>query len=198
MYLFLKKSKLTRWWVCDSKTKMAFVNILSKENLTDNLLVIGYLNESKQELATSSNKVVKVTKKGVITAKGSFYPFETAHNLYLNFLIEANKPNTLIATNWEYASKLSTTQIIADIISKDGIQKGVTFDFNPSKNDKTMSYGFSKNLNSNIVLTTFAKRNICIAIKIPDYIKAAIYSTSLGEKDEILRNIQTIQSILKH
>lgn len=51
---------------------MTFVNILSGEPLNDNLLVVGYLDVEKEELATSTNRVVKVTKDGGITAKGTF------------------------------------------------------------------------------------------------------------------------------
>lgn len=107
MFSKFKKSQITDWWVAESNLKMAFVNILSGEQpLSENLLVVGYLDREKEELATSTNRVVKVTKDGVITAKGTFYPFEEAHDLYLHFLIEANKEDTLIAFNWDYASKL--------------------------------------------------------------------------------------------
>lgn len=76
MYLRLKKSQITHWWVAKSNLKMAFVNILSGEELSEDLLVVGYLNREKEELATSTNRVVRVTDKGVITQKGTFYPFE--------------------------------------------------------------------------------------------------------------------------
>jgi len=70
MYTKLKKSQITHWWIAESNLKMAFVNILSGEPLSDNLLVVGYLDMEKEELATSTNRVKRVTKDGVITAKG--------------------------------------------------------------------------------------------------------------------------------
>lgn len=110
MYSKLKKSQITDWWVAKSNLKMAFVNILSGEPLSENLLVVGYLDRDKEELATSTNRVVKVTKDGVITEKGTFYPFEEAHELYLSFLIEVQQEDVLIATNWKYANKFCKVQ----------------------------------------------------------------------------------------
>lgn len=43
---------------------MAFINIFSGEPLSKDLLVVGYLDKDKRELATSTNRVVRVTKKG--------------------------------------------------------------------------------------------------------------------------------------
>lgn len=196
MYLRLKKSKITHWWVAKPKSKMAFINILSRENLNEDLLVVGYLDIDKRELATSSNRVVKVNKKGVITEKGSFYPFEQAHQLYLQFLIEANKENTLIATDWDYASKISKHKIIADIVRKDGIEKGVTFDFTPIEKGNVMLNGYSKDLSSYIVLTTFTKRNVCITFKIPDSVKSDIYSSSFALEEETMKKSEQYRIFL--
>lgn len=195
MYLRLKKSKITDWWVAKPKSKMAFINILSSENLSQDLLVVGYLDKGKQELATSTNLVKKITEKGVITEKGTFYPFKEAHPLYLQFLIEANKENTLIATDWDYASKISKHKIIADIVRKDGIEKGVTFDFTPIEKGKVMLNGYSKDLSSNIVLTTFAKRNVCITLRIPDSVKSDIYRSSFEDEEETKEKVRLIQDI---
>lgn len=195
MYLRLKKSLITHWWVAKSNLKMAFVNILSGEELGEDLLVVGYLNREKEELATSTNRVVRVTEKGVITEKGTFYPFEEAHELYLQFLIEANKENTLIATNWEYVNKLCKSRIIADIVRDDGIEKGVTFDFTPSKKYGVMFKGYSKDLSANIVLTTFAKRNVCITIAISDSVKSDIYRSSFALEEKTMEKVGLVQKI---
>lgn len=191
----LKKSQITDWWIADDKSKMAFINIFSGEPLSENLLVVGYLDKDKRELATSTNRVVRVTKKGVITAKGTYYPFQEAHPLYLQFLIEVNKENTLIATNWEYASKLCKSKIIADIVRTDGIEKGVTFDFVPSKGYPERFKGHSKDLSADVILTTFAKRNVCIKIAIPDSVKTDIYWNSCVSEDDILEKVRFVQNI---
>lgn len=193
MYLRLKKSKITDWWVAKPKSKLAFINILSRENLSQDLLVVGYLDKDKRELATSTNLVKKVTEKGVITEKGTFYPFKQAHPLYLQFLIEANKENTLIATDWDYTGEFKH-KIIADIVRKDGVEKGVTFDFKSSQKGVTFK-GYSKVLNSNIVLTTFAKRNVCITLRIPDSVKSDIYRSSIEDEEEIMEKVRLVQNI---
>ncbi len=190
MYFKLKKSQITHWWVAESNSKMAFVNILSKKHLSDNLLVVGYLDVEKRELATSTNRVVKVTKEGVITAKGTFYSFEEAHELYLSFLIGVNKTNTLVATNWDYAQKLCKDRIIADIIRDGSIERDVTFDFIPNNLYDVMFTGYSMDLSSNIILTTFARRNVCIKIAIPETVKSDIWRSSFGtEKVRFVKEI---------
>ena len=195
MYLRLKKSLITHWWVAKSDLKMAFVNILSGEELSENLLVVGCLNKEKEELATSTNRVVKVTKKGVITEKGTFYPFEEAHELYLQFLIEANKENTLIATNWKYVNESCKNRIIADILRDDEIEKEVTFDFTPSGKHEVMFKGYSKDLSANIILTTFARRDVCLIIAIPASVKSDIYYSSLAFKEETMETVRLVQKI---
>ena len=195
MHTELKKSQITHWWISESNLKMAFANILSGKPLSDNLLVVGYLDVEKEELATSTNRVVKVTKDGVITAKGTFYPFEEAHELYLSFLIEANKENTLLAINWDYAQKLCKHRIIADIIRDGNIERGITFDFTPNKKYNVMFAGYSKDLSANIVLTTFARRNVCIKISIPDTVKADIAHSSFAIKDETMKKVKSVKEI---
>lgn len=191
----LKKSQITHWWVAQYNLKMAFVNILSEDPLSEDLLVVGYLDIEKKELATSTNRVVKITKEGVITAKGTFYPFEEAHDLYLSFLIEANKENTLIATNWDYAQKSCENKIIADIARDGGVEKGITFDFTPNKKYNVMFSGYSKDLSANIVLTTFAKRNVCIIIAIPETVKSDIYRSSCGTEEETTEKVRVVKEI---
>ncbi len=192
MYLLTKKSTITDWWVARSDEKMAFVNILSGKpiNTNDELFVIGYLDKSEKQLGTSSNQVVKVTKKGVTTAKGTFYPFEEAHQLYLQFLIDATKENTLIATNWEYKE-----DITADIINGENVEANVSFDFIPNGLTKVLLTGYSKKLSANIVFTTFAKRNVCIKLSIPTCVKSDIYISSFATKKERENRIEKVKRI---
>lgn len=195
MFTKLKKSQITDWWVAESNLKMAFVNILSGEPLSENLLVVGYLNTDKQELATSTNLVAKVTKDGVITAQGTFYPFEEAHDLYLHFLIEANKEDTLIAFNWEYKNKLCKRMITADIIRDGKVEEEVTFNFTPSKKYNVVFAGYSEQLSSNIVLTTFARRHVCITLAIPKEVKSDISRSRIASKEETMEKVRAVQNI---
>lgn len=197
MYTKLKKSQITDWWVAKSNLKMAFVNILSGKPLNENLLVVGYLDREKEELATSTNRVVRVTKNGVITGNGTFYPFEEAHELYLHFLIEANKENTLIGINWGYANKLCKHTIIADIVMDGSIENGVIFDFTPGKKQRVMFDGYSKKLSANVVLTTFARRNVCIILDIPDDVKFDISSSSFALEEETMEKVRLVQKIFE-
>lgn len=139
--------------------------------------------------------MVKVTKNGVITEKGTFYPFEEAHELYLHFLIEVHKENTLVATNWEYTSKFCKSTIIADIIKDGTIEEGVAFDFIPSKKYNVMFAGYSKKLSSNIVLTTFARRNVCITLAIPEAVKSDIARSAFGLEEETMEKVRLVQGI---
>ena len=115
MVLKLKKSRITDWWVAEKNDRMNFINILSGQPLKGDLVVVGYLDNTKN-LARSTNSVVRITEKGVITAQGTFYPFEEAHPLYLNFLLKANEENTIIASYWKILDEKSHT-MIADIIT---------------------------------------------------------------------------------
>lgn len=117
----LKKSLIKNWWVAPTKAKMEFVNILNKQSISnqDDLVVMGYLHNKKDVLASSTNKVVKVIKEGVITGQGTFYPFTEAHNLYLHFLLLVNNPNVVIANRWEM---LNNNQMIANLVYNIGVE----------------------------------------------------------------------------
>ena len=130
--------------------------------MPNNLYVVGYFKETT-ELYISTNFVVKITHKGIFTAKGTFYPFEDAHDLYLSFLIEVNKPNTIFAYNWNYASSLSKSKIT---------------------------------LNSNVVFAPFYRRNICVILGIPDYIKRDIYSSSFFILEEKHKKVKQLKKLL--
>lgn len=195
MYLTLKKPKITHWWVAQKNLKMAFVNILSGESISENLLIVGYLDKDSRELATSTNRVIRVTEKGVITEKGTFYPFKEAHKLYLQFLIEANKENTLIATNWDYSEDFG--RIIADVVINGNIRRGVDFDFYSNRKTNVILAGYSNELSANVVLTTFAKRNVCIMIGIPASVKSDIYTSLFGMREDTIEQVIKVQEIFR-
>lgn len=166
MYFTLKKSKITAWWVAKQKDLMAFYNICANEELPDDLVVVGYLKDSYPDLAESQNNVVKVTDNGVITAKGSFYPLEEAHALYINFLISANTTNVVKAFNWE----LRKGRMTADIIRDGQMKKGITFDFDPYHSNRN-DIGYSDELKSDVVVSLFSRRGVCIKLAIPFEVK---------------------------
>lgn len=43
----LKKSLIIHWWVAKFNLKMAFVNILARGELSEDLFVVGYINKEK-------------------------------------------------------------------------------------------------------------------------------------------------------
>jgi hypothetical protein len=192
----LKRSKIKDWWVAKSNNKMGFVNILDGGEIADDLLIVGYLNKENEELATSTNRVAKVTKKGVITAKGTFYPFEEAHDLYLHFLIKAQSENVVLAHSWDYAVKGQKTHIVADIERDGVIEKGVVFDFSPMRKYNVMFAGYSHALKANVLLSTFDKRGVCILLKIPDSVYSDILKSSIASKEETDEKVAKVRELL--
>lgn len=194
MDIKLKKSLITDWWVAEENNKMAFFNILSGETLHGKFFIVGYyLNKNKREIATSTNCVVWITKDGVITEKGSFYPFEEAHALYLQFLIKAAKKNTVVARRWEFIEDSSNQKIIADIVKPDKVKEKIIFDFIPKEKDIMLS-GYSEILKKKVVLTTFSKRQDCIII---DYPEEEIYKTSFALPKQSKQWVQKVKNIFE-
>lgn len=197
MHCALKKSKITAWWVAKKDNIFSFINVCSKEELTDNLVVVGYMKDSIDniypDLATSSNYVVEVTKRGVITAKGSFYPFEEAHALYIIFLglLNEQEGNVVVASHWELLSK---NRMKADIVKNGEVCKDVTFDFDSEYENITIS-GFSEELNANIIISPFSRRELfCAALHIPYTIKDTIKGNAEfaieSEKTECINRVR--------
>lgn len=178
MYFTLKESKITGWWVARENDKLTFVNICSKEQLPDDLVVVGFLKDSYPDLARSENHVKKVTREGVITSKGSFYPFYEAHALYLTFLYNANEDNAVIASNWE----LNENTMTADIMQDGKITKNVTFDFDSYYSNMDI-LGYSDKLMSNVVVSAFSRRGVCMTLYIPRNIKHAMMMYADFEDD---------------
>lgn len=194
MFLKLKKSRITDWWVADRNDKMNFFNILSEQYLNADLVVMGYLDKTT-DLAHSTNSVLRITKKGVITAQGTFYPFEEAHPLYLNFLLKANKDNTIIASYWKILDYKNNT-MIADILTKDGLKKEVTFDFIPNEKSPIMFFGHSNKLSADVVISTFRRKDYCIIIDIPDEVIADIYNTSIVIfQDDFIKIVDEVKKL---
>lgn len=217
MNIRLKKSQIIHWWVAEQSSKLSFANIFEEKALSKKLIVVGYYGEEK-ELATSQHIVVNVTKKGIITAQGSFYPFEEANALYLQFLIEISKPNTIVATYWDYAEdddkyvkdknnpkiligtkwgevERKNYRLIANIMRNGTKEMDITFDFKKNENDPLMLRGYSKELSSNVVLCTFQKRSFCIIIGIPKNVENDILKSTLvprNEKEKIIKEFRKI------
>ena len=73
--MFRKKSFIYNWWVGTKSEKLWFVDIFSKEPLENNYIIVGQVHSPFYDIETSRHPVVKITKKGVITSSGRFYPF---------------------------------------------------------------------------------------------------------------------------
>ena len=169
MYLTQKKSVIKNWWVARVNDKMGFVNILEKKNISNDLIVIGTWD---RELSTSTNKVVKVTKEGVTTAKGTFYPFTEANEVYLQYLIDVNREDIIIAKAWEWKNK---KRIVANVLQNKIIIPDCEFDFTPYENSTGVYVsGYSEELKSVVVLNPFNEGTYCMKLKIPQNIKDKI------------------------
>lgn len=188
MYFKLKKSKITNWWVAPEYDAMQFVNILKKGKIEGDFLVVG---EYEDELATSTNKVVKITETGVITAKGTYYPFNQANGIYLEFLIQCNKKNAIIIKSWEWIGK---NEIIANIENKNNDNMTLKCDFTPYLNNLGIEVaGSSITLKTTVVVNPFREGNYCSKLSIPQNIKRKIWAgrSYVGKNDKLkeIRNI---------
>lgn len=195
MVLKLKKSRITDWWITTRNDPMNFFNIFSSDHFSGDFVVVSYLDNTK-ELATSTNSVIRITKEGVITAQGSFYPFKSAHPLYLKFLLKANKNNTIIASYWDFEILDETSfTMIADILTPDGIKKEVSFDFIPDKNSTLMFSGHSNELSADVVLCTFRRKGYCSIIGIPDVVIYDVYNSSIIFEDDHIKLLKEINQL---
>ena len=196
----LKESKIGSWWIAPRSHELRFINILSEEDLKGDLIVVGYMKGRRhtRELWTSSNRVLKITEDGVITAQGSFYPFEEAHPIYLRFLVQANKPSTKFAYQWGHVNKSDNKQIIANVVMANGKTcQNITFDIIPDKRSPVLVSGYSEKLGGNVVFASFDKRGFCIRIGISEDMKEEIYCTSLVMPKELSARAQQVREIFK-
>ena len=78
-------SPIKHWWIAEEKRKMAFENILSKEQLIGKYLVVGY-HEETQCIITSTSYVKEINNRGVKTSKGVFFLLKIVIIYIYNFL----------------------------------------------------------------------------------------------------------------
>lgn len=191
MYFTLKESKITAWWVAQKHHVSKFVNICAQKETMEDLVVVGYMKDDFH-LATSTNTVKEVTKYGVITSKGTFYPFEEANKLYILFLLHANTTNGIIASNWQLDNNVMT----ADIEKNGRITKNVSFDFESLYENDDVVFGYSEKLDSEIVVSTFSRRGYCWIFYIPADVKAG-KNTMFATKQEQHICINQIKEFIK-
>ncbi len=194
MMLKLKQSPIINWWIAERNDQMNFFNILSSKFFSTDLVVTGYLNHSSN-LGHSANSVVRVTKRGVTTAKGTFYSFKDAHPLYLKFLLAVNQTNTISASHWQVLDE-SSHKMIANIMTEEGMKENVVFDFDSHSNldVEVIFSGYSKLLSSNVVLSTFSRQENGSST-IPDTVACDIYASSFisdEEHSKLLKNFQIL------
>lgn len=197
MHLNLKKSRLTHWWVAEFDDKMNFCNIFSEETRTKgSLKVIGYLDNT-EKIAQSTNYVVMITKDGVITAQGSFYPWEEAHELYLRFLIKANQIDTAIARRWKILDA-EKCLVLADITRGGVVEENVKFDFIPDKGINVIFSGTSSKLDSKVVFATFSRRDVgCLVIAgVDERVKEDVKKSSYASKESSQKRVESVKKIL--
>lgn len=159
--MFRKKAFIYNWWVGTKSERLRFVDIFTKDCLTNECIIVGQVHTPFYDMETSRNPVVKVTKRGVITASGRFYPFSTAHPLYLMYLKEIhNKERGIIAFNWRddrtEESKIETDAVLPD----GGYMENVIIDFVPLCEEYKRILGFSETLQSKVVLHAFDQKPI--------------------------------------
>ncbi len=194
MVLRLKQSQIVNWWIAERNDQMNFFNILSGKSLSTDMVVTGYLNYSSN-LVHSTNSVVRITKRGVITAKGTFYPFKDAHPLYLKFLLEVNRVNTISASHWKILDEASH-KIVANIMTKEGMKENAVFDFDSYSdlNVEVMFSGYSTSLSSNVVLSTFSrKENYSLTTK--ETVASDIYASSFISNEEHTKLLERFQRL---
>lgn len=194
-----KPSKIVDWWIAPKYHELKFVNILLPGSLKEDLVIVGHPRneESRREIWTSTNKVAKITRTGVMTEKGTFYPFKEAHGMYIQFLIEVNKANTVHAYLWDYASH-AKDRIIADVTFYEGYQKeDVTFDCKIDEKPKELPCGYSKELKANVVFSPFSKRNFCTRIHVPTEVILATYSGAKLTSEEFRSKMKKIRATKK-
>ncbi len=157
--MFRKKAFIYNWWVGTKSERNCFVDIFSKECVTKDCIVVGQVHSPFYDMETSRNPVIKVTKRGIITASGRFYPYSTAHPLYLMYLNEIHSSERgIVAFNWCESRKVEK-QITADVLFPNGEYKeNITFDFEPLIEQHPNFLGFSQTLQSRVVFNTFDVR----------------------------------------
>lgn len=194
MLLCRKKSFVLEWWIAKKDDKFKFINITDARNVTTDCIVIGRNINPINHYITSVHHVEKVTKKGVYTASGRYYPFKNAHPLYLKFLCEIILKSSIIASRWERID-IEDNIYIADIEYPNGeIVKDVVFDF---KSDVTNFKGVSNVLGNTVVFNTFDRREFSGDGIIKDYFPCEISNFAFDLADEKPELVKGINKIFK-
>lgn len=191
-----KRAFINNWWIATRDDKMKFVNIANINKLPEDAIIVGYIDGPVPQLGKSHNPVVKIKRNGVLTKSGRFYPFKTAHPVYLMFLDKVNsEKNIVIASKWKY-SKNYDNEIIANIEYSDGtVYKDVCFDFKTLYDSWIAFYGYSELFESNVVINTFDRRGKYVGLKVLPDVYADIYDTSDGleeDKTELVKNVKKV------
>ena len=198
MAIIYKRSPLKNWWVAPDREKMQFVNVFDNKAVkNEELVVVGYINNQYEDFARSTNPVSLITRNCVVTKKGTVYPFNEAHNLYVQFLLLASRDNTVIANRW---AKLDDNKMIANIVYQSPnfkVENDVTFDFIPDDFNSGILSGYSKQLNSNIVLSPFNVRNQCLLLGVRDDVRDLIIKGSSVAPEMMEKRVSLIKKIKK-
>lgn len=155
-----KKAFIYNWWIASDNERFKFVDITNKDNIKDEYFVYGFSKFfSIPEFQGSKNPIKIVTRKGIYTASGRFYPFKTAHPLYLMFLNKIHTNNdTLIVSRWECIDETKHVYI-ADIEDLKGKkQEDVILECESEENDKMFLIG--KYNNSTVIFNPFDMRSL--------------------------------------
>ena len=222
MWLPHRKAKIIDWWIADRKSLLSFKNILSGEKIKGDLRIVGYwtdeegkykkfLRKSLPILLCTTKRIVYINKKGVLTSDMTFYPFKQAHPYYLNFIIEANQPSTIIAYNWY---KTICQKIIANVIV-DGIDiKEIYWDnHTPQGEEVGMFKRYSPELQAFVVFSLFDRKDawdekkvleclpwtdfeqlpnntLYIDEAVSSIVKADIYNTLIFEDEKLIKQVK--------
>ena len=75
-------------------------------------------------------------------------------------------------------------KIIADVIINGQIEKDIEFDFSSDSTRTLIFSGYSKQLNSKVIVNTFDRRGLDVETKVPEEIKTDIYLSYKNKKEE--------------
>lgn len=193
---FRKRSFIRDWWVARKDDKFKFIDITDRRNLTEDSIIVGRTYSVFPEIDMSRNSVVKVTKRGVYTAKGRFYPFSRAHPLYLMFLYQIHiPPAAMIASKWEWLD-YKNNMYLANIEYPSGEkQEGVVFDLKKSPDVRNTFVGVSEMLEGTVVFNTFDMKSLSANHSANDVFPAEAYHTALefsAKRRKAIRNVKKV------
>ena len=198
MSLGRKKAFIYDWWVAEKDNQFKFVDITKKENITSSCVIVGRISTMIPGCSTSKHNVLRVTKKGVYTASGRFYPFRKAHPLYMLFLSEIHIPvEALIASKWECID-VNEQKYIADIEYPSGeIKKDVIFDFVSMETYSNAFVGISDTLDDVVVFNVFDAKDMTDGRTIQGSVSSDIYELAYELKSYRKEAIKDVRKLIK-